>query len=133
MCLSLYCFYSHFLIVNCMCAWLSFHALPHALATHLHPCSSPTPAGLLLVRSSCLVALLLHLFTHKHKHAIAIFHSHVCFPLASGKHLMSEDSDSPDQHLQYITSVSFSFASSLSHFLPTDLKAIGDVPASLAY
>lgn len=74
--LSLYCFCSHFLIVNRMCAWLSFHALPHALATHLHPCSSPTPAGLLLVRSSCLVALLLQLSTHTY--TLAIFHLCVC-------------------------------------------------------
>lgn len=129
--LSLYCFCSHFLIVNRMCAWLSFHALPHALATHLHPCSSPTPAGLLLVRSSCLVALLLQLSTHIHTSHFSLMRM---LNLASNK-----DLESPAQQLHYM-SVSF-LSPSLSRparFLPPELKArrhgsITSLSATLLY
>lgn len=46
---SLHHFDSHFFTVNCMCSWLGCHALPDVLATHLYPCSSSSPVGLLLV------------------------------------------------------------------------------------
>lgn len=49
-------------VVNCMRAWVHCHALPYALATHLHPCTSSSPAGLLLVRAALICAC-----THLHK------------------------------------------------------------------
>lgn len=40
-----------FVVVNCMRARVHRYALPYALAAHLHPCTSSSPAGLLLVRA----------------------------------------------------------------------------------
>lgn len=53
------CFF-FLVVVNCMRARVHRHALPYALAAHLHPCTSSSPAGLLLVRA----VLVSHTFTN---------------------------------------------------------------------
>lgn len=37
------------IVVNRLSAWIGCSAVPHVLATHIHPRAASTPAGLLLV------------------------------------------------------------------------------------
>lgn len=51
-------------IVNCMRARVHCHAVPYALAAHLHPCTSSSPAGLLLVRAELICVHTLTQMSH---------------------------------------------------------------------
>lgn len=58
---SFFFFSFFFVVVNCMRARVHRYALPYALAAHLHPCTSSSPAGLLLVRAHLHTYTLIHM------------------------------------------------------------------------